>query len=145
MKDSWYFEWRYLQHPNYKYLYAGVLDQDCKIVGLLVMRRVSHNNSYATRLVDFIGDPQVLVQAKNQLTDLVAQQESEYLDFYCYGLDGNILSSAGFRLNKNDSDIIVPNYFEPFVQKNIPIHIFSNNFSDFRMFKADGDQDRPNQ
>ena len=40
--------------------------------------------------------------------------------------------------------IIIPNYYEPFEQKNIDINFSTNIHEGFRMFKGDGDQDRPN-
>ena len=42
-------------------------------------------------------------------------------------------------------DIVIPNYFEPFIQENISISYFtdSQNLENLRIFKADGDQDRP--
>ncbi len=47
------------------------------------------------------------------------------------------------ELDEADTNII-PNHFEPFEQRNIDIHFFTSQMEHFRMFKADGDQERPN-
>ena len=43
--------------------------------------------------------------------------------------------------------MVVPNYFEPFVNKNIDISVgyrkYNNIKGNVRIFKGDGDQDRP--
>ena len=40
-------------------------------------------------------------------------------------------------------DIIIPNYFEPFVRENIEINCAFRSQLDYIIFKADADQDRP--
>ena len=59
-----------------------------------------------------------------------------------------VIKSSGFVEVPDDSDdIIIPNYFEPFLKKNIKIYFFiDRSLEDSRIiiFKGDGDQDRPN-
>ena len=67
----------------------------------------------------------------------------EYIDFYLYGIEDDILRDAGFVLQDDDVNII-PNYFEPFVQKNISLDFYADSLEEIILFKGDGDQDRPN-
>ena len=79
--------------------------------------------------------------------DLLVEEKAEYLDFMQYGIQKKYFIEAGFSLLNNTQDVIIPNYFEPLVKKNIPL-LFSHNLykkTNFRLFKGDGDQDRPNQ
>ena len=74
------------------------------------------------------------------------KKKHEYIDFFSRGLDNKLILNAGFRiLNKKNKDIIIPNYFEPFVQSNQQIRFFfdKGELKNFRFFKGDGDQDRP--
>ena len=71
----------------------------------------------------------------------------EYIDIFSLGLSEKILSKAGFiKINKKRKNIIIPNYFEPFIRRNIDIKYFTDlkNLKNLRIFKSDGDQDRPN-
>ena len=72
------------------------------------------------------------------------EKNHEYIDFLCSGLSSTMMLRAGF-IKVND-DVVIPNYFEPFVKKNIFINFFTESSLDeenLRIFKADGDQDRP--
>ena len=57
------------------------------------------------------------------------------------------MSKSGLHKNNFNDQIVVPNYFEPFVKKNINLKwaIKSNNPVMTPMFKGDCDQDRPNK
>ena len=71
------------------------------------------------------------------------KEKHEYVDIYEVGIEDEILENSGF-LERVEKDVnIIPNYFEPFVQENIEIYYMSNCKDKFRMFKGDGDQDRP--
>ena len=57
------------------------------------------------------------------------------------------MKSSGFKLiNQNSNELIIPNYFNPYLQKNIQIYFFvdSKDIDKVILFKGDGDQDRPN-
>ena len=62
-------------------------------------------------------------------------------------LDNKMLEDSGFLLLDQKGSILIPNYFEPFINENIAIH-FAYKCSDSRLrpllFKGDADQDRPN-
>ena len=59
-------------------------------------------------------------------------------------MDKKILKKAGFKQNKFTKNIIIPNYFEPFVKENINIctAVWPKK-TQLLIFKGDGDQDRP--
>ena len=94
-------------------------------------------------MVDFIGNEEVIPAMGTFLEKMLQGNEVEYIDFYCDGFDRELILRAGFsELEENDTNII-PNYFGPFVQKNIDIFVSSSQ-QGTRFTKADADQDRPN-
>jgi hypothetical protein len=144
-KDEKYFVKRYFNHPIYKYDIYGIVKGN-KTCGLLVMRSVSANNSKALRIVDFIGDPECLKFVTISLHKKIINENYEYVDFMCFGFNHKSLLSAGFKLvDLDSSELIIPNYFSPFVSKNIRINFFvdTDKVERVKMCKADGDQDRP--
>jgi hypothetical protein len=145
-KNKKYFCKRYFEHPIYQYGVYGAYLKD-KPVGLIVTRMQSYNESKVLRIVDFIGTEKCLISFSKFISDLIIKEGYEYADFYCFGLDQEVLKNAGFYLMDPFKDkLIIPNYFAPFVQKNVPIHFFADTdeIHNLRLFKADGDQDRPN-
>lgn len=141
-KDKYYVEKRYFRHPLYSYDIWGV-STGSVTEAIVIARRVAANGALALRIVDFIGDEKCLQEYGSHLPDILANGRFEYADFYSYGIDQNLISSCGFVLKDDDDPNIIPNYFEPFVQSNVDIHFFTSQFERFRIFKADGDQDRP--
>ena len=72
-------------------------------------------------------------------------EKAEYVDFVQYGIDKKYFLNSGFKLLDLNINVIVPNYFEPLIQKNIPLLFsYKTNNNNIRIFKGDGDQDRPN-
>ena len=56
-----------------------------------------------------------------------------------------ILKAGFLEVDFKNKELVIPNHFEPFVQKNIAISYFTDSqcIENLRIFKADGDQDRP--
>ena len=48
--------------------------------------------------------------------------KDEYVDLLCSGIDQKLFEKSGFKVVIKNEDVIVPTYFEPFVDKNIDIH-----------------------
>jgi len=49
-------------------------------------------------------------------------------------------------LEKNNDHEVIPNYFEPFLKKNVNIRFaYKAKEHNYAIFKADSDQDRPNK
>ncbi len=141
-KEAWYIKKRYFDHPIHNYLVYGMINASGKVDTAFVFRIVSANESRALRLLDCIGDYQNILYSCNMLDSLMRQTGSEYVDCYECGLDDHLMLDSGW-LKVRDSGNIIPNYFSPFVQENIDIYYFSTD-PEIVLFKADGDQDRPN-
>lgn len=142
-KDLWYLKYRYYDYPYYKYnVFAinkhGIVDS------ILIGREIICNNSKIMRIVDFIGNDNDLSGIGSALHSIMNENNYEYIDFYEYGINDNIMKNMGFVLNKQDSVDIIPNYFEPFVLKNILLNYSTTDTHNLRVFKGDSDQDRPN-
>lgn len=139
-KSPEYFNKRYFKHPYYKY---HILVKSKNTNSILVYRIVKENGENCIRIIDFLGDEKGFNELANYLVEKMFQEKHEYIDIYETGLEDSTLKNTGF-IERTENDInIIPNYFEPFVQKNIEIYYMSNCKDKFRMFKGDGDQDRP--
>lgn len=144
-KNSEYLNKRYFEHPIYKYEVFGVYNGG-EIEGIFVTRVEFFMKAKALRIVDFLGNEETIGTFAIFLTNHMKLENFEYADFYCFGLNEPNILNSGFQLIKpNSEEIIIPNYFNPFVQKNIPLHFFSDTEDArfLKLFKADGDQDRP--
>jgi hypothetical protein len=145
LKDLNYIKKRFFKHPIYKYdvYYVKVKNT---IKNIFVCRVARANESAAYRIVDFYGNLDFINNITSFLYQLIIKNGIEYIDFINYGYEQEKLLSAGFSLlDFTNQETIVPNYFEPFVQMNVPIYCVSDKTDKiFRQHKADGDQDRPN-
>lgn len=142
-KDEWYMNHRFFQHPIYKYEIYGVCNGNGKVQAVLVCRRLKQNGAEILRIVDYVGDHKAMRGLYDALGELLSSGV-EYIDFYCYGFEEALLSQAGFVKREDEDCNIIPNYFEPFVQKNIDIFV-DWPLSEPCFCKADGDQDRPSR
>ena len=141
VKDNWYLNKRYFNHPVYTYKVFGILNQE--IQSLLVTREILHEGVKILRIVDFIGAINDLEYIGFAIENLLKENHYEYIDFYCQGVPSKTMQKLGFKLKDGSDSTIIPNYFEPFIQQNIEIHYFTTSNENIFVFKADGDQDRP--
>jgi len=144
-KDIDYFNKRFFEHPIYSYDVYGVFNSS-ELLSILVTRIAEHENSTCMRIVDFYGQEDTLNTFAWHLSQIMYLKGHEYIDIFSSGLGECVLLNAGFiKLDITQNDVVIPNYFEPFVQSNVSIKYFTdiNNLSDLRIYKADGDQDRP--
>lgn len=143
-KDCDYVIRKYFHNIAYKHLVFTIKMNGGLADAVLVTKIVEANGGRALRIVDFLGDEKKLQLCGKELDRLMNDYNCEYIDIYEYGLSDSVLQNMGMKeLDENDKNII-PNYFEPFEQKNVDIHFFTSQMENFRMFKADGDQERPN-
>jgi len=144
-KDEAYFVNRYIHHPYYKYKIYWIYYLNNSI-GFFVTRICKFKNKKALRIVDFFGYDEALVKINIPLEQLLIENGAEYADFYEYAIDDSIMAKSGLHKNNFNDQIVIPNYFEPFVKKNINLKwaIKSNNSTMIPIFKGDCDQDRPN-
>lgn len=139
-KSPEYFNKRYFKHPYYKY---HILVKSKNANSILVYRIVKANGGSCIRIMDFLGDEKEFNELTNYLIDKMLKEKHEYVDIYEVGIEDEILENSGFIERKEEDSNIIPNYFEPFIQKNVEIYYMSTCKDKFRIFKGDGDQDRP--
>ena len=145
-KDWNYLKKRFFEHPIYPYD-VYLTKHDGESICITVCRTAQHGNSSACRIVDFYGDEAGLPGTMAHLRDVMVDSGHEYIDFVCTGFDSEILARSGFcELDLDQDTIIIPNYFEPFVKKNVRVYAVADKTERLRLrlCKADGDQDRPN-
>lgn len=142
-KDFWYLKHRYQDFPGYEYEFYG-LKEGRRILSLLVVRVNPVEDATVLRIVDFLGSEQHFSRLGGTLDFLLKKYQAEYIDCYCAGISEGALQAAGLSLRKRGSKTILPNYLNPPVNHNTDYFYFTSDAENFRMFKADGDQDRPN-
>ena len=146
-KNHHYIDKRFFNHPIYKYDVYGLFDGD-NLITVIVTRSVEVNESAILRIVDLYGDEDAFQFAGTFLQEIMYTSGYEYTDLICFGMEEKHIVNAGFHpVDLNGEDTITPNYFAPYMQKNITIRFFTDCDvnSNYRIFKADGDQDRPSQ
>lgn len=144
-KDLGYVQRRYFNHPIYRYRVHGI-ERAGELATVLVSRVVQVEAAAAWRMVDIIGDESLLPYVTYALHDHLVHENLEYLDLVSFGLCEPMLARAGLsKLDLSGDQTVIPNYFQPFMQKNVAIHFFVDGeiSPNLRLFKADGDQDRP--
>lgn len=143
-KEPWYIEKRYFKHPIYEYKTYIIVDDNNIADTVLFARIIDCNSVKILRVIDCIGKYENLQYISYDIQRLIDKNQYEYIDFYQFGISDDIMKKAGFILNDGGENII-PNYFEPYLQKNIDINFSTQYNSDFVLFKGDGDQDRPSK
>jgi hypothetical protein len=143
-KDGWYINKRYFNHPYYRYTVYGLQDEHGKTGALMMARAVECNGSKVLRIVDYIGDQRRFAGLGKAFEAILKENRYEYIDFYAHGFHEPYILDAGFTLRTDDDPNIIPNYFEPFLRENVDIWVHYK-LDGTLFFKADGDQDRPNQ
>lgn len=146
-KTPTYFANRFFGHPIYQYrvfLLAGSEGN----TALIATRIAEHQGARALRIVDFAGAPAALYQAGAGLAALLEESDAEYADFWAYGMDERAICATGMVPVDPSGPIIIPNYFEPFLAHNgrilCAIRQVNGESRTPLIFRADGDQDRPN-
>ena len=145
-KDFSYLKKRFFEHPIYSYDFYGMFDGS-KLLSILIIRINKYKESTCMRIIDFYGEESTLSNFIKNLLPIMHSAGHEYIDLFNKGLDEKIILEAGFiKVDNKKNDLIIPNYFEPFVQKNVCIRYFTDatNLKNLRIYKGDGDQDRPN-
>lgn len=144
-KTAGYFARRFFAHPVYTY---GVfeVELDGRLAGVVATRVAVAGASSVLRIVDYAGDEGALSESGAAIAEQLVGGGCEYADFWQYGLSRPAVERAGFRAVDPAGDLIVPNYFEPFLRRNGRIEFAVKGAGDapIRLCRADGDQDRPN-
>lgn len=139
-----YFISRYIQNPFNNYRLFRIENNES--VSYAIGRVMNLKEAAALRVVDVYGQPVMIGEALTWFEQYLQGQNLEYLDFYYFGEDSNKLQGYGFINRKGcDRNVIIPNYFEPFVAQNVELQCAMETGFTGPVFKADGDQERPNQ
>lgn len=144
-KSREYIGKRYFKHPIYKYHSLAVLKQgfDDIFEGVLFGREIEVNGARVFRIVDYLGEISSLGKIGVAIREFMFYHNYEYVDLLTTKLPDEIVEHAGFSVRTDQDDNVIPMYFEPFIQENIDIY-YQRSDPEIMIFKADGDQDRPN-
>ncbi len=131
---------RYFEHPTFEYIKYGVRTGKDKL--FVVLRVQPCNGSFVLRLIDAIGNQNLLQYFSGEIDFLLEKYHCEYADCYETGVDDLVFTNGGWKQVVASGNII-PDYFSPFEQQNINIYYMSE-IDNVILFKGDGDMDRPN-
>lgn len=145
-KDLWYITRRYFAFPHLSYDVWSISEKG-RLLAYLVTRTVASGEQGeipVLRIVDYIGEDAVLPRIGAAVDKLLAKTGAEYADCYCAGIPAEVFAAMGFTERKPGDGAIIPNYLTPPLYDNTEYFYFTSKPEGFVMFKADGDQDRPN-
>lgn len=143
MKSLRYLMNRFQLHPIYKYHFWGVYEGNT-LHAILIGRIINVDGHFVIRIMDVYGKLEGLSSIYSEVQKLLKENNAEYLDCLNYGIDPSVFDAMGFNTLDVNGNIIIPNYFEPFLRENVVLNgAYRANFH-YTMFKADSDQDRPN-
>lgn len=145
-KDLWYLTRRYFGFPHLAYDVWSVHEKGV-LLAYLVTRTVpsgANGEIPVLRIVDFIGEDSVLPRIGAAVDSLLARTGAEYADCYCAGIPASVFAAMGFSERVPGDGCVIPNYLTPPLYENTEYYYFTNHPEGFVLFKADGDQDRPN-
>lgn len=145
-KDVWYMQRRYFAFPHLTYQ-VWQASENGRLLAYLVTRTVPSGEQGeipVLRIVDFVGADEVLPRLGRAIDELLHCENAEYAECYNAGIPAAVWQKAGFRERCEGDGNIIPNYLTPPLYDNTEYYYFTNQPEGFVMFKADGDQDRPN-
>jgi hypothetical protein len=145
LKSNQYIKFRYFDHPIYKYKIYLCLIKNIP-VSLYVIRILKVKNILIVRIVDFIGLNKYVYTLNTFAEYIIKKFNPEYIDFYFYGIPKSYFSKTSFVDKTKYKNMIIPNYFEPFIFENIELFCgYKDNLGkkNIKIFKGDGDGDRP--
>ena len=132
---------RFQQHPIYQYKFWEIYNPNSRAI--IVTRKISIANSAIIRIVDVYGRLENFSSLNEQLQNIMNFENAEYIDILNFGIDEQVFYKLGFNKLDVKGELIIPNYFEPFLRQNIEINCAFRGNGEYVIFKADSDQDRP--
>lgn len=144
-KTLTYFINKYLYHPVFKYIFWGIYHND-QLVSIWALRRIIVDGSSIFRVCDVLGRIENVPDLTESLQEILRTESCEYIDFLNHGINPEVFKTIGFSMLDYENDkTIIPQYFEPFELKNVQLDVsYKAKYVEYVVFKADGDQDRPN-
>lgn len=144
-KDLWHINRRYFKYPFQKYNVYLCKEHGCENASaVLVLQKVYTEGTVVLRVVDYIGKDETFAKLCAPLGEIMQKENAEYLDCYVYGISADIMRAAGFCERLENDENIIPNYLTPPLYENTEYYFFTSNDKNFTLWKADGDQNRPN-
>ncbi len=141
-KNENYFKNKYIENPFYNYIiYEFKIKK--KLLGYYFAREILYRDRKCLRIVDFFGNIKNIFDTSEMFKKIIEDKKYEFVDMYFFGNDTN---KSLFIKNNFNKNIIIPNFFEPFMKKNIRINfaILQKKTTKLLLFKGDCDQERPN-
>lgn len=142
-KDYGYIKKRYFEHPVYHYDIWKIVDEKGESRSVLITRDETMQDRRICKIIDHYGRMEDLGKITAALDQLIQERGYEFVDVYSYGIPTEIYEQAGLIRCDADSANIIPNYFHPFVQENISLKMVKPGIGGLKLFRGDGDQDRP--
>lgn len=143
-KSRLYYYNRFFRHPIYAYHASKIMD-GLLCVGVFFWRICEAKGGRCIRIVDYFGEKFALSGCLHAFQSMLNVCDAEYIDILCAGMSLNEMQSAGFKERHGINGIVIPNYFEPFVQDNVDVTYSVRGAQEASViFKGDSDQDRPN-
>ena len=142
-KDRAYFEKRFLDNPWIKYeVYEA--QNSAGPVALVVVRQFEHKKAVALRVVEYVGRTADIAGCGDFLDQLTKERGADFCDWFAFGAGDGTMLKAGFVPRTDKDPNIIPFYLSPPVMENVIMSFFTSDSEGYTMFRADGDQDRPN-
>lgn len=140
-KDREYLEGRYFNHPRYRYRSCFIYDKDEELLVVFIYREVKVDDVTVARIVDAFGESLIQSKYNGVISRFIIDNSFEYLDIV-----SNLKDEPNSGFLESSNEIIIPNYFEPFVKQNVKVDFAykANTSGDFVIYRGDSDQDRPN-
>lgn len=142
-KDYSYIRKRYFEHPIYHYDIWKIVDPKDISRSVLITRDERMEDTIICKIIDHYGRMEDLGKITKVIDRLMEERGYEFVDIYSYGIPVGIYEQAGFCCCGEDCENIIPNFFHPFVQENITLKLVDEPLENLRLFRGDGDQDRP--
>lgn len=142
-KDYDYIERRYFKHPIYHYAIWKIVNAEKNSHSVLITREEGVEDRKICKVIDHYGEMEDLGKIAAAVDRLMEEKGYEYIDIYSFGIPVEIYEQGGFVCCRETGENIIPNYFHPFVQENISLKLVDSMIEGVRLFRGDGDQDRP--
>jgi hypothetical protein len=125
------------------YVPYGICDPKGTDIAVFFSREESYRGSKSLKIVDYYGDLQLIEKIAYALDEMLNKNSYEFVDVYSYGVDNSLYEKAGMVRCDSDSVNIIPQYFQPYLRKNIDIAFSPPNLPKIRVFRGDSGIDRP--
>ncbi len=142
-KNYEYIKHRYFDHPLFKYELWCIQGNVKTEKAVIVTREEEYDGHKSWKLIDYYGDEQKITIMAQFLDQIMVEREYEFIDVYSYGINTELYLAGGFLPCDDMTENVIPNYFRPYEKKNVNIYMFEPSFEGLKLFRGDGDQDRP--